>query len=113
MGSRNISFEPAASILGCAAFKVMKVSLCGPHSSETSALAPTTGDCVAPPLLASPFLARCWYFAHQVGLFGESVWHHPKEVTIVNTNTARMTTMLGRVPPPPQPLLSESAAAAG
>ena len=52
-------------------FSVMKVSLCGPHSFDTStSLVPDATDVVVAPPAASPFLIRYWYLSHQVGLFG-------------------------------------------
>src|SRR5713101_2421782 len=68
MGSRKISLEPAASVLGLPGFNVMKVSLCGPHSLETSTLAPAADDAVPPGAGSEPNLASHWYFSHQVGL---------------------------------------------
>jgi hypothetical protein len=47
----------------------MNVSLCGPHSLETSTLPATDAD--APPFVegrAGEFASRYWYFAHHVGL---------------------------------------------
>src|ERR1700756_497446 len=46
----------------------MKVSLCGPHSLETSTLLPTVREDVTLPPCEAPFAARYWYVAHQVGL---------------------------------------------
>ena len=66
MGSRKISFEPAAIFL--VSNIVMYVSLCGPHSFETFTLAPTAIDCVVPTAGSAP-LWRNWYFSHQVGSF--------------------------------------------
>src|SRR5438309_10904821 len=40
IGSRKISLEPAARFLGREGLMAMKVSLCGPHSFETSTLLP-------------------------------------------------------------------------
>src|SRR5579859_274845 len=45
----------------------MNVSLCGPHSFETSTLVPAlTPGC--PVHVSGPWAARNWYFAHHVGL---------------------------------------------
>src|SRR5205085_7319119 len=68
MGRRKISFEPAASILGCAGFNVMKVSLCGPHSFETSTLPLKFREALGPPPLVGPLFAMYSYLSHQVGL---------------------------------------------
>src|SRR5436305_10870673 len=48
----------------------MYVSLCGPHSFETSTLPAVANEVVAPPPGISPLLIRYWYLSHQVGLFG-------------------------------------------
>src|SRR5881397_359406 len=53
---------------------VMYVSLCGPHSFETSTFAPEAAEVVAPAAVISPFLTRYWYFSHQVGSFELLVW---------------------------------------
>src|SRR5437588_10625190 len=58
MGNRKISLEPAASIFGAREFKVMNVSLCGPHSFDRSTLLPKLIDEVDPPSPSAPFLAR-------------------------------------------------------
>src|SRR4051812_44542575 len=52
----------------------MYVSLCGPHSFETSTLAPEATEAVEPAAVISPFLTRYWYFSHQVGSFELLVW---------------------------------------
>src|SRR5438876_4174045 len=68
IGSRKISFEPAASCLGRDGLMAMKVSLCGPHSLETSTLLPD--DVAAAVTKASgPLLSKYWYLSHQVGFF--------------------------------------------
>src|SRR5205823_11721467 len=70
-GRRKISFEPAATILGFRVLMAMKVSLCGPHSLDTSTLVPKVPagaaavDCSA----AGPLLRMNWYLSHQVGFF--------------------------------------------
>src|SRR5712692_7181904 len=46
IGSRKISFEPAASMLGRDGFTVMNVSLCGPHSLDTSTFVPRIWELV-------------------------------------------------------------------
>src|SRR5437868_10316131 len=68
IGSRKISFDPAASCLGRDGLMAMNVSLCGPHSLETSTLLP---DEVAAVLTkaSGPLLSRYWYLSHQVGFF--------------------------------------------
>src|SRR5213075_1174679 len=71
IGSRKISFDPPARFFGFAVLSVMYVSLCGPHSLETStSLAPEATEVVAAPPGISPVLTRYWYFSHQVGLLG-------------------------------------------
>src|SRR5437868_2416293 len=47
----------------------MKVSLCGPHSLETSTLAPTAVELLAPELGSEPLFRMNWYLSHQVGLW--------------------------------------------
>src|SRR5712691_11448303 len=69
MGSRKISFEPAASDLEDTGLIVMNVSLRGPHSLETSTLLSTVRDVPGPPPGEAEFCERYWYFAHQVGLW--------------------------------------------
>src|SRR6266852_4935874 len=71
MGSRKISLDPAASVFGRFGLMAMKVSLCGPHSLETSTLLPTARDELGPPPGEAAFAERYWYFAHQVGLWVE------------------------------------------
>src|SRR6266404_3169807 len=74
MGSRKISFEPAARDLEDPGLIVMNVSLCGPHSLETSTLPPTVRDDPLPSPGEAPFCERYWYFAHQVGLWVVLFW---------------------------------------
>src|SRR5712664_2762455 len=74
MGSRKISFEPAARDLEDPGLIVMNVSLCGPHSLETSTLLPTVRDEPGPPPGEAAFCERYWYFAHQVGLCVVLFW---------------------------------------
>src|SRR5215831_12133506 len=45
----------------------MNVSLCGPHSFDTSTLGATVMP-ACPVQVSGPFAARIWYFAHHVGL---------------------------------------------
>src|SRR5437763_4003312 len=52
----------------------MYVSLCGPHSFETSTFAPDATEVVEPAAVISPFLTRYWYFSHQVGSLELLVW---------------------------------------
>src|SRR5215475_8947942 len=79
MGSRKISFDPAASTRGRAVLIAMNVSLCGPHSFDTSTFCPTTFDALAPALGSDPFFNRYWYLLHQLGLLGLLVvfWANP------------------------------------
>src|SRR4051794_6469643 len=65
----------------------MYVSLCGPHSFETSTFAPDATDVVEPAAVISPFLTRYWYFSHQVGSFELLVW----------ANAAGMASAIARV----------------
>src|SRR5258706_12232623 len=58
MGSRKISLEPAASVVGCDGLSVMYVSLCGPHSLETSTLPPTITEFDAPLPPSAPFARK-------------------------------------------------------
>src|SRR5438874_73381 len=64
----------------------MYVSLCGPHSFETSTFAPDADEVVAPAAVISPFLTRYWYFSHQVGSLELLVW----------ANAAGMTSAIAR-----------------
>src|SRR5947208_7982988 len=45
----------------------MNVSLCGPHSFETSTFAPTASEEIPPGLGSEPFFSRNWYLSHHVG----------------------------------------------
>src|SRR5450759_3157570 len=74
MGRRKISLEPAARFSGAAGLSVINVSLCGPHSFDTSTFAPTANDGPAVPLLSAPVCRRARYLPHHVGLSGEFVW---------------------------------------
>src|SRR6266404_3999257 len=67
MGRRKISFEPAASIFGLLGLMVIKVSLWGPHSFETSTLPETTADVVLSGLASPPLSRMNSYLLHQVG----------------------------------------------
>src|SRR2546426_8070990 len=67
IGSRKISFDPPARLRGLAVLSVMYVSLCGPHSLETSTLLPTVTDAVLPLAGSEPLFFRYWYLSHQVG----------------------------------------------
>src|SRR5881275_2486608 len=74
IGNRKISFEPAAMFFGVLVLMAMNVSLCGPHSLETSTLVPKAPaaagavDCSA----LGPLLRMNWYLSHQVGFFGSA-----------------------------------------
>ena len=68
IGTRKISFDPAVSMLGLLGLSVTYVSLCGPHSFDTSTFGPTSVEAVRPPPLIGPFWARYRYLFHQVGL---------------------------------------------
>src|SRR5690348_12653720 len=70
MGKRKISFDPPARFFALLAFTVMKVSLCGPHSFETSTFAPASAELLAPAFPFGECVERYWYLFHQVGLFG-------------------------------------------
>jgi hypothetical protein len=69
MGSRKISFEPAARDFAEAGLIVMYVSLWGPHSFETSTLLPTVREEPGPLPGDAAFCDKYWYFAHHVGLW--------------------------------------------
>src|SRR5438132_2448424 len=69
IGRRKISFDPAARFDGFEGLIVMNVSLCGPHSFETSTFAPTASEEIPPGLGSEPFFSRNWYLSHQVGSF--------------------------------------------
>src|SRR5438309_533246 len=67
MGSREISLEPAASCFGFRGLMTMKVSLCGPHSFETSTFAGVEPLVAAARNESGPCWARIWNLSHQVG----------------------------------------------
>src|SRR5258707_15394176 len=67
MGRRKISLEPAASILGLFGLSVIKVSLCGPHSFDTSTLPLTVVEVVLSGLASPPLSRMNSYLLHQVG----------------------------------------------
>ena len=67
MGRRKISLEPAASCLGFRGLMTMKVSLCGPHSFETSTFAGVEPLVAAARNESGPCWARIWNLSHQVG----------------------------------------------
>src|SRR5215468_122165 len=74
MGSRKISFEPPARFIGWPVLTVMKVSLCGPHSLETSTFGPTVAELLLPALGLAACVERYWYLFHQLGLSGVLFW---------------------------------------
>src|SRR5712664_1424908 len=67
IGSLNISFEPAARTLVLLGSMVMNVSLCGPHSFETSTLLPKLTEFVNAGAESAPLFRMNWYLSHQVG----------------------------------------------
>src|SRR5437868_136674 len=69
IGSRKISLEPAASCRGRSGLMAMKVSLCGPHSLETSTFEPADEAAAAGASGLGPLLSKYWYLSHQVGPF--------------------------------------------
>src|SRR6185312_7707496 len=69
MGKRKISFDPPARFFALLVFRVMYVSLCGPHSFDTSTFAPTGEELLAPVFPFAAWVERYWYLFHQVGLF--------------------------------------------
>src|SRR4051812_34866832 len=72
MGSRKISFDPAARFAGELGLIAMKVSLCGPHSFDTSTLPPNAfgvGDFALDWKASGGLCARNWSLSHQVGFF--------------------------------------------
>src|SRR5256885_12956100 len=46
----------------------MNVSLCGPHSFETSTFPWKFREALGPPPMVGPLFATYWYLSHQVGL---------------------------------------------
>src|SRR4051812_2509927 len=72
IGKRKISFDPPARLEGLRVLMAMNVSLCGPHSLETSTLPPKAFGFAAPALASKALgglLARNWNLSHQVGFF--------------------------------------------
>src|SRR3954466_8278396 len=72
MGSRKISFDPAARVAGERGLIAMKVSLRGPHSFDTSTLPPNAfgaGDLALDWKASGGLCARNWSLSHQVGFF--------------------------------------------
>src|SRR5712692_6607207 len=107
MGSRKISFEPAARFDGLEGLMVMNVSLCGPHSFETSTFVPTASEEIPPGLGPEPFLSRNWYLSHQVGFLrieSAAANRTPR------AQTARKTRAIRRVMGPPGKCLESSTA---
>src|SRR5947209_10948586 len=88
MLSRKISFDPAASTLGLFGFMAINVSLCGPHSLETSTLAPTLSDEFAPAGLSAAWFSRYWYLFHQVGLWELLFWANIGRAHTSDSSTA-------------------------
>src|SRR6185312_1608402 len=70
MGRRKISFDPPARFFALLVFTVMKVSLCGPHSLDTSTLVPTDAELLVPAFPFAECDERYSYLFHQVGLLG-------------------------------------------
>src|SRR5207237_9075503 len=71
IGSRKISFEPPAMFFGVFVLMAMNVSLCGPHSLETSTLVPKApaAEGAVDRTALGPLLRMNWYLSHQVGFF--------------------------------------------
>src|ERR1043165_2390992 len=70
MGRRKISFDPPAKTFGLLGLIVMKVSLCGPHSLDTSTLPFAVVDELDNGLASPPLSRMNSYLLHHVGLFG-------------------------------------------
>src|SRR5690349_13673598 len=68
MGNRKISFEPPARFFGLVGLIAMKVSLCGPHSFDTSTLLPKLTELVVTLSREKALLETIRYLSHQVGL---------------------------------------------
>src|SRR5262245_44276848 len=100
MGSRKISLDPAASTFGLVGSRVMKVSLCGPHSFETSTFPTTLADMVAPAGESEPFLERYWNLSHHVGalrlfeLWAPAVAQKPSRI-VATSVTSRCVWLMG------------------
>src|SRR4051812_15956320 len=99
MGSRKISLEPAASCLGCDGLMAMNVSLCGPHSLETSTLVAVDDD-AAVTSGSAPLLRMNWYLSHQVGSFATGAASAALEKAAASTiGISFMLSPLGNVSP--------------
>src|SRR5712692_5384610 len=68
-GRRKISLEAPTRILGWLGLRLMKVSLCGPHSLEAFTLVPTESEPACLPPEIAPLVERYRYLAHHVGLW--------------------------------------------
>src|SRR5262245_13388924 len=110
MGSRKISFDPAARTLLLPGLMAMKVSLCGPHSFDTSTLAPTLNEELAPAGLSAGWFNKYWYLFHQVGVWellllfcanaGRAIraMRSKKAVSLMGTSLSGATASLQRLP---------------
>ncbi|OLB60585.1 MAG: hypothetical protein AUI11_13315 [Acidobacteria bacterium 13_2_20CM_2_66_4] len=67
IGRRKISLEPAASCFGLLGLMAMNVSLCGPHSLDTSTFVSAIRDVTVDRRLSGPLFARKRNLSHQVG----------------------------------------------
>src|SRR3954451_6997315 len=84
MGSRKISFDPAARFAGERGLIAMKVSLCGPHSFDTSTLPPNAfgaGDLALDWKASGGLCARNWSLSHQVGFFESATANAGHEIS--------------------------------
>src|SRR5438270_10529461 len=95
MGSRKISFDPAASTLGLLGLMAINVSLCGPHSLETSTFAPALREEFAPAELSAGWFSRYWYLFHQVGLWELLFWAKVKTGKAHTSKSSKATIMDG------------------
>src|SRR5438132_4260778 len=85
MARRKISFEPAASCEDLRGLMAMKVSLCGPHSLETSTFVPVDALTVAAENASGPFCEMYVNLSHQVG----SCWVLPASAGEASASAAR------------------------
>src|SRR6202166_7831 len=83
----------------------MNVSLCGPHSLETSTLPPMLAECeLERGRIPSPFW-MCWYLFHQVGAFGSGTARAAPDISVIS-ETRTMKVTLRMFDPPSRTLIS-------
>src|SRR5260370_29222009 len=98
MGRGKFWWEPAHSLFGLLGLVVIKVSLCGPHWLDTSALRLTVVEVVLSGLASPPLSRMNSYLLHQVGsfeLFCACTFRGGLEMPRLNA-TNPMTTRIGR-----------------